>query len=276
MLSFKEFLEKEELTEIFRDITVPAIVRKQESGEIDEIISIFYHAVTKIINFFTASKEPPVYNLTGTEKLFDNPNFINLIKSIFIQQGGTDQEFNKRLARMRQKRGNVGIAYLLDPIVIKITRDKNEAELAQLLKNKPEFPIFDIVWAKDISAFVIINKMLNVKIPQELNDAVNIFRHYLNEVVRHKTSLLSSNLTQDSINYYNKKFKEKLTNVEQVKPYINILANIINKIYKYTGRLWHDLKTGNIGVDEQGNPIPFDFGFNTIVTNIEIPKIRMI
>jgi hypothetical protein len=134
----------------------------------------------------------------------------------------------------------------------KITEDENEAHFAEIIKKNQNklttFPkIYKVFTAKsknenDIKKYVIIRELIT-----PLDDTeIEIFKKFTNEVKKY-------------INYGDEESFEYLKKSKMLPNFIEFLINL-RKEYKNLGTEHKlDIHSGNIGINEDGDYVLFDF-----------------
>lgn len=161
----------------------------------------------------------------------------------------------------------------------KITEQEDEAELAILcIANKvQEAAVKDIVqltMSEHYSYYAILQDVVRVAtLADDLGRALNAGLHYVTAWIN---GWKDRKLDIDSPVEFTKIINNNQSISQKDKQILILLLNVVIKVLDKTGRLWTDLKTSNIGFDQNNNFILFDLGMNTTVFEHQIPMPRNI
>lgn len=146
-------------------------------------------------------------------------------------------------------------------IVIKFTKGKEEATIATLIKGNPNFPVIDTTYYNGIYA-IAMKELNNIGFASSLRYKIAVARDVIAEFLNSDNINVNENLYEQYKKWYDlvKKQNNKIDQEELNFSYRLIqLVDIIKDETGYT--LGHDWGYYNLGIDDQNQIQPFDFGY---------------
>lgn len=175
------------------------------------------------------------------------------------------KKFNPRFESNPKQKvvcGSEGCALFVgNKIVIKFTHGRDEATIATLIKGNPNFPVIDTTYYNGIYA-IAMKELNNISFSSPLRYTIAVARDIITEFLSYENINVNGNLYEQYKKWY-ELFKKQSNEIDQEELNFSYrLVELIDIIKDKTGyALGHDWGYYNLGVDDQNQVQPFDFGY---------------